>query len=400
MPSKTETVTAARPGERVKDAGRAGGNRVRTLEVSVYKVPTDFPEADGTFPWQSTTVVLVEVESESGHRGLGYSYASPAAATVINDLLRGVVVGADVEDVRAIWNVMIAGVRNIGRPGIAATAISAIDIALWDLKARVHELSLVTLLGQRRASVPIYGSGGFTSYSIQQLQDQLAGWVKQGIPRVKMKVGTDWGTRPEVDVMRVRAARHAIGDEAELFVDANGAYVVKQAIDQAVYFSQSGVTYFEEPVSSDHLEQLRFVREHAPMNIAAGEYAYDPWYVRDMLNAQAVDIQQADVTRCLGITGWLQASDIAYGFALPFSAHCAPAVHAIIGCAASTLAHIEYFHDHVRIERIFFDGVLEPKDGELRPDLSRPGLGLEFKRQDAERFLHTSPSPAGGGQGG
>ena len=373
-------------GRETKGSGGTG-NRVTGLDLGVYKVPTDLPEADGTFRWSSTTVVLVEVQSQSGHRGIGYSYATPAAATLIHDLLGGVAVGADVDDVRATWNAMLSAVRNLGRPGIAACAISAIDIALWDLKARAQDRSLVAILGQRRAGVPIYGSGGFTSYTIGQLQEQLGGWARQGIPRVKMKVGTDWGTRPEVDVMRVRAARQAIGDQTELFVDANGAYVVKQAIDQAVYFSQSGVTYFEEPVSSDHLEQLRFVREHVPMNVAAGEYAYDPWYVRDMLNAGAVDVQQADVTRCLGITGWLQAADIAYGFAVPFSAHCAPSVHAVIGCAAPNIAHVEYFHDHVRIERLFFDGVLQPEEGELRPDLSRPGLGLELKRADVERFL-------------
>jgi L-alanine-DL-glutamate epimerase-like enolase superfamily enzyme len=359
--------------------------------VSVYKVPTDLPEADGTFNWDSTTMVMVQVTSDSGHRGTGYSYASAAAATVIHELLRDIVVGAEADDVRAIWNVMVAAVRNLGRPGVAATAISAVDIALWDLKARAHEMSLVALLGERRRSVPIYGSGGFTSYTIGQLSKQLEGWSRAGIPRVKMKVGLDWGTRPELDVMRVRAARQAIGDETELFVDANGAYIAKQAIDQAVYFAASGVTYFEEPVSSDQLEQLRFIREHVPMNVAAGEYAYDPWYVRRMLEAKAVDVQQADVTRCLGITGWLEASDIAHGFAIPFSAHCAPAIHAIIGCAAPAIAHIEWFHDHVRIERMFFDGVLEPEGGFLRPDPSRPGLGLELKSNDVERFLVSGP---------
>jgi L-alanine-DL-glutamate epimerase-like enolase superfamily enzyme len=360
---------------------------VSGLDVSVYKVPTEVPEADGTFRWSSTTMVLVEVAARSGHRGLGYSYASSAAAALIHELLCDAVIGADPEDVPAIWNAMVSGVRNLGRPGIAATAISAIDIALWDLKARIHEASLLALLGQRRETVPIYGSGGFTSYSMHQLQEQLAGWARQGIPRVKMKVGLDWGTRPELDVMRVRAAREAIGDTTELFVDANGAYIAKQAIDQAVYFSASGVTYFEEPVSSDQLDQLRFIREHVPMNVAAGEYAYDPWYVRSMLEAKAVDVQQADVTRCLGITGWLEAADIAYGFAIPFSAHCAPSIHAIVGCAAPMIAHVEYFHDHVRIERLFFDGFLEPEAGVLRPDPSRFGLGLELKRKNAERFL-------------
>jgi L-alanine-DL-glutamate epimerase-like enolase superfamily enzyme len=237
--------------------------------------------------------------------------------------------------------------------------------------------------------VPIYGSGGFTSYTVDELQAQLGGWVAQGIPRVKMKIGTDWGTRAEADVARVQAAREAIGPDAELFVDANGAYTAKQAIQLAERFAAHGVSYFEEPVSSDHLDQLAFVRQHVPMAVAAGEYAWDPWSVRDMLRAGAVDVQQADVTRCLGITGWLEAAALAHAFATPFSAHCAPSLHAQVGCAAPQLAHVEYFHDHARIERMFFDGAPEPRDGCLRPDPDRPGLGLDFRRQDAARWARS-----------
>jgi L-alanine-DL-glutamate epimerase-like enolase superfamily enzyme len=210
--------------------------------------------------------------------------------------------------------------------------------------------------------------------------------VQQGIPRVKMKLGADWGTRPDEDVRRVRVAREAIGPDAALFVDANGAYRSKQAVEQAHRFAEHGVSYFEEPVSSDCLDELAFVRQHVPMAVAAGEYGFDPWYFRAMLQAGAVDILQADATRCLGVTGWLEAAQLAHAFAVPFSAHCAPSIHAQIGCAAPELAHVEYFHDHVRIEHMLFDGVLEPEDGCLRPDPTRPGLGVELKRSDAERW--------------
>jgi L-alanine-DL-glutamate epimerase-like enolase superfamily enzyme len=362
---------------------------VARLETSVYCIPTDRPEADGTFAWDSTTMVLVEAVADSGARGLGYTYGAPAAAPLIRDSLARVVVGCPVDDVRRAWGAMIALVRNVGRQGIAATAISAVDVALWDLKARVAGQPLFRLLGAHREAVPIYGSGGFTSYTVDELQAQLGGWVAQGIPRVKMKIGTDWGTRAEADVARVQAAREAIGPDAELFVDANGAYTAKQAIQLAERFAAHGVSYFEEPVSSDHLDQLAFVRQHVPMAVAAGEYAWDPWSVRDMLRAGAVDVQQADVTRCLGITGWLEAAALAHAFATPFSAHCAPSLHAQVGCAAPQLAHVEYFHDHARIERMFFDGAPEPRDGCLRPDPDRPGLGLDFRRQDAARWARS-----------
>lgn len=360
--------------------------KVQRLETSVYRIPTDKPEADGTLRWDATTLVLVEAVADSGDRGLGFSYTAAAAASVVREKLCEVVAGTRVEQVGAAWHAMVRAVRNVGRPGIAACAIAAVDIALWDLRARCVGQPLCQLLCPVRDAVPIYGSGGFTSYSQADLCEQLAGWVAQGIPRVKMKVGTDWGTRADEDLARVRVARQAIGPDAELFVDANGAYTVKQAVAQAARFAEWAVSYFEEPVSSDHLEQLALVRQHAPMAVAAGEYGYDAWYFRDMLRAGAVDILQADATRCLGISGWLQAAHLAYAFGVPFSAHTAPSIHAHGGCAAPQISHIEYFHDHVRIDGMLFEGAPQPAGGCLRPDPQRPGLGLELKRRDAERW--------------
>ncbi|HZU13376.1 MAG TPA: enolase C-terminal domain-like protein [Chloroflexota bacterium] len=360
--------------------------RVVHLETSVYRIPTDRPEADGTISWDATTMVLVEAVADSGERGLGYSYASATAAGVVNEHLQDAVVGTPVDEVGAAWRGMVDAVRNVGRPGIAATAISAVDIALWDLKARHAGQALFRHLGPYRDEVPIYGSGGFTTYTEGELAEQLGNWVAESIPAVKMKIGKDWGTRPKDDVHRVRVARQAIGPDTALMVDANGAYTVKEAIDQAQRFAELDVDWFEEPVSSDQLEQMAFVRQHVSMAVAAGEYGYDPWYFRDMLRAGAVDVLQADATRCLGVTGFLQAAALAQGFALPLSAHTAPAIHAQVGCAAARLINVEYFYDHARIENMLFDGLPERVGGCLRPDPALPGLGIELKRADAERW--------------
>jgi L-alanine-DL-glutamate epimerase-like enolase superfamily enzyme len=356
---------------------------VTRLTVSVYTVPTDHPESDGTFAWNSTTMVLVEA-SAGDETGLGYSYTDRAAASLIEHTLADVALGRSAFDVGGLWGAMVHSIRNLGRPGIASSAIAAVDIALWDLKARLLGLPLVSLLGAVREAAPVYGSGGFTSYSTRQLCLQLSGWVRQGIPRVKMKIGTD----PSADSERVRAARDAIGPDAELFVDANGAYDRKQALAFADIFAESGVSWFEEPVTSDDLEGLRLMRDRAPggMDIAAGEYGYDLWYFRHMLDAGAVDVLQADATRCAGITGFMRAGVLCEARSLPFSAHTAPSVHAHPACALPALRHVEYFHDHARIERMLFDGVLEPVHGALRPDTSRAGLGLTLKRADAARF--------------
>jgi L-alanine-DL-glutamate epimerase-like enolase superfamily enzyme len=356
---------------------------IERLDVSAYVIPTDGPESDGTLEWHHTVLVLVEAEG-GGQSGLGYSYAGYGSAAVIKELLADVVVGHDALSVEDCWWAMQHAVRNIGRPGAAAMGISAVDAALWDLKARLLGLPLVTLLGTVRDGVPVYGSGGFITYDLERLTSQLAGWVAKGIPRVKMKIGQD----AEQDLKRIDAVRRAIGEGPEIFIDANGGYATKEALWVADAVAERGVTWFEEPVSSDDLHGLHLLRDRvpAPVEIAAGEYGFDPLYFRRMLEAQAVDVLQADATRCCGITGFLKAAALCDAEPLPLSAHCAPALHVHPCCAARPVRHIEYFYDHVRIERMFFDGVIEPVNGVLHPDRSRLGLGLEFKRQDAQRY--------------
>src|SRR5688572_13266532 len=362
---------------------RDGVIPITESSVSVFTIPTDEPESDGTLEWTSTTIVIAEVKA-GRVSGLGYTYGHRAIALLIKDMLLPLLRGRDAMDVMGNWVAMTRAIRNQGRPGISSMAIAAVDAALWDVKARLLDLPLVALIGAVRESVPVYGSGGFTSYSIDRLQRQLAGWVERGIGAVKMKVGRV----PTDDDRRVRSAREAIGDQAGLFVDANGAYSARQAIAHAESFADSRVTWFEEPVSSDDLEGLRSVRDRAParMDITAGEYGYDLYYFRRMLEAGAVDVLQADATRCAGITGFLQVGALCDAYNVPLSSHTASALHVHPCCAVARVRHVEHFHDHERIERMLFDGCPELVDGSLRPDLSRPGFGIELKRADASRY--------------
>ncbi len=360
---------------------------VSKITASAYTVPTDAPEADGTFAWDKTTLVLVEAEA-GGKVGLGYTYADPATAAFVRETLAPKVMGREALDIPGAWHAMDHAIRNLGRPGVSSMAIAAVDVALWDLKAKLLDLPLVSLLGRARDGAPIYGSGGFTTYSQQQLQAQLGGWAALGIPRVKMKVGT----HPEGDLERVRWAREAIGPDVELFVDANGAYTRKQALQFAEEYAALGVRWFEEPRPSDDLEGLHLLRDRGPagMDIAAGEYGYSLSYFRRMLEADAVDVLQADASRCAGVTGFLGVASLCHARLVPLSAHCAPSLHVAPGCAAPGFVHLEYFHDHARIEHLLFDGALTPKNGVLTPDLSRPGMGLEFKRADAAKYAMSS----------
>jgi L-alanine-DL-glutamate epimerase-like enolase superfamily enzyme len=357
---------------------------IEELEVGAYTVPTDAPEADGTLSWDSTTIVVVHARG-AGHVGVGYTYADVSTAELVRSKLADVVAGRDAISPQASWAAMVRAIRNLGRPGIASMAIAAVDLALWDLKARILELPLCRLLGMAHDRVPIYGSGGFTAYPLSRLQEQLAGWAEQGIPRVKMKIGSAPGDDPG----RVRAAREAIGHDTELFVDANGAYSRKQAAALAERFrAEADVSWFEEPVSSDDLEGLRLLRDRAPagMAIAAGEYGYDLPYFERMLEAGAVDVLQADVTRCAGITELLRVDALVRARGMQLSLHCGPSIHLHPGLALERLVHLEYFHDHTRIEHLLFDGVVSPREGALFPEVDRPGNGLELKRSEAERY--------------
>ncbi len=361
------------------------GSSVTEVRAAAYEVPTDLPESDGTLAWDSTVLVVAEVTA-GDTTGLGYTYAHQGAVPIIERKLADAIKDHDAFDVASATATMMHETRNLGVTGLVAMAISAVDIALWDLKSRLLDIPLVVALDAVHPATPIYGSGGFTSYDDKQLTEQLVGWAEAGIPRVKMKLGRD----PDADPRRLAAVREAIGPDVELYVDANGAFTPREAIKWAHrYAEEFDVRWFEEPVSSDDLAGLRLVRESTPggIDIAAGEYGWNPWYFESMLSSGAVDCLQADATRCLGITGFLAVAGMCDAHQIDLSAHCAPQISAQASTAVRRLRHLEYFHDHVRIESMLFDGVLEPEPGGLlRPDRSRPGHGLHFKRADAERF--------------
>ncbi|WP_055587952.1 enolase C-terminal domain-like protein [Peterkaempfera griseoplana] len=359
---------------------------VTAVRAAAYRIPTDAPEADGTLAWDSTTLVVAQVDA-GGRQGLGYTYADAACASLVEGLLGGAVTGRDAMDTGACWEAMVRAARNLGRPGLVSCAVSAVDTALWDLKARLLGLPLCRLLGAVRPGVPVYGSGGFTTYDETAARRQLERWTGEwGIPRVKIKIGESWGSETRRDLDRIAFARRVVGPDTELFVDANGAYGRKQAVRMAHAMADHGVTWFEEPVSSDDLDGLRQVRDRVDADVTAGEYGYDLVYFARMVEARAVDCLQVDVTRCGAVTDWLRAAAVAAAHGVEVSGHCAPALHAHAAAAVPNLRHLEYFHDHVRIESMLFDGTLDPHGGVLHPDQGRPGHGLELRHADAERF--------------
>ncbi|HVT64004.1 MAG TPA: enolase C-terminal domain-like protein [Mycobacteriales bacterium] len=363
----------------------SGDPRIESVTAAAYVIATDAPEADGTLSWDKTTVVVASVRG-GGRAGLGWTYAAGAAAHVIEDVLAGVVTGRSATDPRGANAEMAKAVRNVGRQGIAATAISAVDVALWDLHAKLQDLPLSRALGGSNRPVPVYGSGGFTTYDDHQTADQVSDWLERcGVTAVKIKIGESWGTLPQRDLSRVELVAGLVGEGREVFVDANGGYTVGQAVRMARRFSDLGVTWFEEPVSSDDLAGLNAIRSSVDLDVAAGEYGYDLAYFERMAAAGAVDCLQVDVTRCGGITDFLRAASVAAAHGLDVSAHCAPHLHAAFAGVVPNLRHIEYFHDHIRIEeQLLFDGAVAAANGCLRPS-DRAGHGIAL-RDDADRW--------------
>lgn len=364
------------------DAAHSADARIGRLTATAYTIPTGQPEADGTIAWEATTLVVVHATAD-GVVGTGWTYGSAAIAPLIRQTLAPVVLGQSSMNTQTAWQAMVRSLRNIGRPGLASMALSAVDNALWDLKARLLDLPLHRLLGTDRDQIPVYGSGGFTTYDRLTLTEQLEGWLEDGVSAVKIKIAQDWGTQVGRDLDRVEQTLAAVGPTVEVFVDANGGYTVGQAIRVGRLLDAVGVTWFEEPVSSDDLPGLRAVRAATRLDVAAGEYTDSLDYAQRMCSAGAVDCLQVDVTRCGGITELLRIAAVAAANHLQISGHCSPYQHAPVLAAIPNLRHLEYFHDHSRIEQHYFTGTDPPHDGALQLSQAT-GNGVQFLSDHAE----------------
>jgi L-alanine-DL-glutamate epimerase-like enolase superfamily enzyme len=372
-------MTAAAP------ASSALAATVDDVTVAAWTVPTEVPEGDGTLTWDSTTVVVVQVVSR-GVVGTGWTYAPAAVSGLVAGTLADVVRGRSALDVPGARAALERAVRNASRAGLVGYAVSAVDVALWDLKARLLGLPLHRLLGAARSDVPVYGSGGFTTFDDRQLAEQLEGWAgRQRIPRVKIKIGESWGTDVPRDLHRMAQAREVVGPATELFVDANGAYDRKQAVRVMDAAGELDVRWFEEPVSSDDLPGLALVRAAVRADVTAGEYGTDLPYFARMLSAGSVDCLQVDASRWGGISEWLRVAALAAAHGLEVSGHCAPHLHAAVAAATPNLRHLEWFADHVRVESLLLDGTLDPTGGAVTLS-DRPGHGLELRAEDVERY--------------
>jgi L-alanine-DL-glutamate epimerase-like enolase superfamily enzyme len=360
---------------------------IRAVDTSVYRVELPHTESDGTLSWNATVVVATRVRAGDGE-GLGWTYGPAAAAGVIADVLAPVVRDLSPYDISRAHLRMRQATRNALTPGLASLALSAVDVALWDLKAKLLGVPLTRLLGTARPRVPLYGSGGFTSMTDHQLRDQLDRWlVADGMTAVKIKIGEDRGRHLARDLRRIHLARKIVGPDVALMVDANGGYETKQALRVARQADAAEITWFEEPVSSDRLADLSMLRATMPAEVTAGEYGTTSEYFERMCAAGAVDCLQVDATRCGGYTGALAAAAIADAHSLQVSTHCAPHLHAPVCAAIGNFRHAEYFADHARADALIFDGLPSPERGAFRISADRPGHGMTLRPEAQSRRI-------------
>lgn len=358
--------------------------KITEIKTTMLRDPDGFVIQDATIPTIDPTAkgrsqLFVHIHTDEGVIGLGMAPGLRAIREVIHENLSPILVGQDPFMIEKLWQDMFWRVRGFGRKGLAFQAIAAIDIALWDLKGKVLNQPIYRLLGPAHESVPIYGSGGWTNYSEAELVAEQTAYVERGIPRVKMKVAKNFGQSEREDIERLAAVRDAVGDDVEIYVDANNGYKAKQAIKMSQIFEQFDVAWFEEPVLADDIPGLAQVSQATTIPVATGEHEYTKYGFRDLLVAGAVDIVQPDVHRVTGITEWMKVAAMADAFNLPVAPHAVSLVHLHCAMATPNLKVVEVLGAEEQSNGVWWTEVPPyGDDGTWKPFADRPGLGLEI----------------------
>lgn len=329
---------------------------------------------------------FVHIYTDEDLEGLGVGDGGRAAQTLINESLKPILIGADPLFIEKLWDDMFWRVRGVGRKGLAFGAISAVDIALWDLKAKYFNVPLYKLLGAYTDTVPVYGSGGWTHFSADELVAEQAGYVERGMKSVKMKVGKDFGKSEKEDIERLAAVRDAVGDDVEILIDANNGYYAKQAIRMARAFEPYRVGWFEEPVLADDIEGLAAIAAAIDIPVATGEHEYSKFGFRELIARGGADIVQPDIGRVGGVTEWIKVANLAHAFNLPVAPHAFQLVHLHVTCATPNLRIVEYLGAAEEFDKLVYTEFPEPIDGMWSPYPDRPGLGLELNPDVVKKY--------------
>ncbi len=357
---------------------RFGGKNliIKSVETKHYLLPLKHPMTDASHGVMTDfEVVLVALETECGAVGHGYTYTIGCGGAAIRSLierdLKSTLVGADAALIEAIWEGMWARLHYIGRGGLASFAMSAVDIALWDLRGKREKLPLWKLLGGYSPEVRAYAGGIDLQLGPDELVEQTRRNLERGFRAIKIKVGRD---SLREDVERVKAVRDCIGANMPLMVDANMRYGVEQAISAARKFRDFDVYWFEEPTIPDDYKGMARIATEGGLPIAAGENLHTVYEFRHTIEDAKIAFPEPDVSNIGGVTNWMRVAALAYAHNLPVTSHGVHELHLHLLAAIPNASYLEvhsfglerFMHDPPRLEV----GIMTAPDA--------PGHGVRF----------------------
>jgi len=358
--------------------------KIVDVKSVLVSIPLEKPKLISTRSIHSREYTVVKVLTDEGIVGIGYTMG--ACASIVEKNLRGLLIDEDPFCVEKLWNKMFYGNLRAGRKGEVIRAISAVDIALWDIMGKAVDKPLYKLLGGYRDKVPVYASGGYyqESKGIDGLVKEMTSYVEQGFKAVKMKIGR---LSIKEDVERVKAVREAIGDDIQLMVDANNAWDILTAIRIGKELEKYSIFWLEEPVMPDNLHANRKVADALDVPIASGEIEYTRWGFHTLIENRAVDIIQPNAFVCGGISEWIKISALASAWDVPVAPHNAQDIHVHLAAATSNSLNVEYFlpsEDIIKFSELLIEPN-KPKDGYMEVP-QKPGLGIDLNEKAIERY--------------
>ena len=357
--------------------------KITEVTSAIYSRPHERPITNGKYTYTEISVVVVKVTTDDGLTGIGWAGGGSIVGETVKEL-EPYVVGEDPFNVERIWDKMYLP-KVFGRKGLTTRAISAVDIAIWDLIGKAVEKPLYQLLGGYRDTVPAYIAGGYyeEGKGLDGLSREMETNLKLGARAIKMKIGA---VSLREDEKRVKAVREVIGDEVDLLVDANNAYNTYQATQMAHRLEEYDAFWFEEPVSPDNIGGSAEVAASSDIPIATGENEYTRWGFRDLIEARAADIINADAQVLGGITEFRKVADLASAYEIPVAPHGSQGVHVHLVAAIPNGLIVEYYEKNTNpLEGMMFDQSLELVNGQVSPP-KRPGLGVELNEKALEPY--------------
>jgi L-alanine-DL-glutamate epimerase-like enolase superfamily enzyme len=351
--------------------------KITHASTVLVALPHDEPLADGPTTPGSKNFIALKLGTDQGVEGLGFTFfggALDSALFAAVESFAALTIGEDPRRIEAIIHKLRTAAASAGPGGIMTLALSAIDIALWDIKGKVHNQPVSVLAGGHRNRINTYASGALMRhFPLAHLEKAAVLLKSRGFKQMKTQLALPGDTNPVKEVEHIRVIREAVGYETDLMCDINQRWDVRQAISIGRQVDQFRLFWLEDVTASDDYAGIARVADALDTPIAGGEYLYGIAPFRQMLEARSVDIVMIDVLRAGGITQWLKIAGMAEAFNLPVVSHLAPEIHVHLVSAIPNGLTVEYMPWSSRL----FRDVPQPKDGQLTVP-QRPGLGLEF----------------------